>query len=105
MDFSGKVTPENENDPNLKFGTTTVNEIRAQNYALTVKLDKPLVIAEGESFVVDLAYSLDNRFYQNGTYNQPPAELTADQKWSCNGTTSNIPCIVEAEFTPTVTKK
>ncbi len=104
MDFTGKVY-DGDTTANLKFGTTTANEVRAQNYALTVKLPEPLVLAEGESFTVNLAYSLDNRYYANGTYVQPPAELTSSQKWTCNGTTSNIPCIVEAEFTPTITKK
>lgn len=103
MDFTGKHT-DTDTTPNLKFGTTTENEVRAQNYALTVKLAEPLVIAEGESFTVNLGYSLDNRFYDSGTPNSAPAEV-GTQKWTCNGTTAPAPCIVEAEFSPTVTKK
>lgn len=104
MDFTGKST-DGDTTPNFKFGTTTENTARTQTYAVSIKLAEPLVLKEGESITVNLAYSLDNIFYANGTYANPPAEVPSDSKWTCSGKTSNVPCVVEAKFTPTVTKK
>ena len=104
MDFTGKVFSDSDTTPNLKFGTSTANEVRAQTGSIKVTLAEPLVIAQGETFTVNLAYDLQKRFYQSGTYAQPPSEVSSSQKWTCNGTGSGIPCIVEAEFSPTVTK-
>lgn len=105
MDFSGKVTDENANFPNLKFGTTEAHEVRAQDSGFTVKLPEPLVIKDGESFNVDLAYNLENSFYESASYYTMPEEAQTAGKWTCKERGEGVPCIVEAPFYPVITKK
>jgi hypothetical protein len=104
MDFTGPVHDENDTTPNLKFGTTTAYEVRAQKYAYVIQLPEPLKIAQGESFTVNLAYDLQKRFYSSANSTPAPAEVSSSQYWSCSGTGAGVPCIVEAEFSPTVHK-
>lgn len=105
MDFTGKVLSDSDKTPNLKFGSQVANEVRAQNQAVLVKMDKPLVLEKGDTFTVQLAYSLDDIFYESGTPNNPPAEVGQDKRWTCAGEEAGVPCVAEAEFSPTVIKK
>lgn len=105
MDFSGRVIEGvNDTAPNLMFGTMEGHEVRAQQYAFTVELPEPLVLGEGETFTVNLAYDLENRFYESGNSSSRPAEVPESSTWTCDGVGAGVPCIVEAEFSPTVTK-
>jgi hypothetical protein len=105
IDFTGATGAQiDTSEPNLMFGSVESHEVRAQVQGLTIALPSPLVLAEGESFTVDLAYDLENRFYESGTANAAPAEVSDASKWTCEGDGVGVPCIVEAEFSPTVTK-
>jgi hypothetical protein len=105
LDFQGATGGNDADAKNLKFGTSSENIVRAQRGSLNVAFASPMVLKDGETFTVDLAYDLENRFYESGTAGSPPAEVSADDKWTCNGTGSGIPCIVETNFSPTVTKQ
>ena len=107
MDFTGKVFSDSDNTPNLKFGDGEAHEVRSQDHALLVKLPEPLVIEKNDPITVDLAYSLDNIFYAVGDResNLRPSEVSDDAKWTCADSESASDCIVEVEFSPTVTKK
>lgn len=103
LDFQGATGSQiDTTTANLEFGTSSAQAVRAQVGALTVQLSEPLVIAEGNTFTINLAYDLENRFYASGDPGNPPAEVASDDKWTCNGTSAGVPCIVEAPFSPTV---
>lgn len=105
LDFQGATGGSDPTAPNLEFGAgTTPNAVRAQVGHLDVQLADPLVIVAGDTFTVNLAYDLENRYYATGTPGAPPAEVTSDDNWTCNGTTAGVPCIVEAPFSPSVVK-
>lgn len=103
MDFTGKVY-DGDTTSNMKFGTTEVHEVRAQTYGMKIALPEPLVINAGETFTVDLAYDLQKRYYSSSTYHPRPAEVSSSDSWTCKGTGSGVPCIVEPVFTATITK-
>lgn len=103
MDFSGKQY-DGDTMPYLKFGTSTKYEIRPNTTNVLVKLDTPFVLKSGQSFEVNLAYDLEKRFYESSQVYPAPTEVGSNS-WSCYGTGSNIPCIAEATFSPTVTTK
>ncbi len=104
LDFQGATGSSDPTSPNLKFGTSSAHEVRAQVGNLDVQLADPLVIVEGDTFTVNLAYDLEARFYSSGSVGSPPSEVNGTDKWTCDGLGSGVPCIVEAPFSPSVTK-
>lgn len=104
IDFQGATGSQDPDVANLKFGTSTGYEVRAQEGAWDIALPEPLVLDAGESFTIDLAYDLESRFYSSSDSYPPPAEVPSNEQWTCSGSGSGVPCIVEVNFSPTVTQ-
>jgi hypothetical protein len=104
IDFTGATGSQDPGVANLKFGMTgDEHEVRAQIYGSNTALPTPLVLGEGENFTVELAYDLANRYYDSADSTVPQGSATSNT-WTCDGSGGAVPCIIEAQFTPTVTK-
>jgi hypothetical protein len=88
-------------------GSAPAEVRRNNNY--DVKLDPPLVLADGDSVTMSLGYDIRDSYYEGDDLNsgKPPEGYTLDD-WYCNGDESrgvgHSPCLAFHGFYPSVTR-
>jgi hypothetical protein len=78
----------------------------ANNY--TIALDPPMVVGDGDTVTVTLAYDLAGSYFAGGELDAGhPPDGTPLSDWYCGDTSRNPargPCLRFSKFTPSVTR-
>jgi len=122
-DFAGKVTDDNDDVPNFRFGkidaddTERIYEVRPSwGNGYSAKLAEPIKIADGDTVTVTIAYTYEDSFYDSTEIRNTPAEAADEDdsgNWFCGGEEieddsggSNFgPCMQFSGFTPSAAKE
>jgi hypothetical protein len=110
MDLAGPIASDEHTAPNLQFGTGAgTSQVRLMNNGYLVRLDPPMVIADGDTVTVTLGYDVRGSYFTGADLDafHPPAGTTLDQ-WYCGDqsrTPARGPCLRFSGFTPAVSRE
>jgi hypothetical protein len=95
--------------PNMRYGMAgeTPSEVRRNNN-YTVRIDPPLVLAEGDAVTMSLGYDLRDSYFGGPDVNESrPPEGVSFNDWYCGDHSMNPargPCLLFKGFSPSVTR-
>jgi hypothetical protein len=114
LDMAGVLKAEKlagRNDPsvhNLRFGMDTdTHEVRGNSNNVTIRLETPMVLADGDSVTVSLAYSLANAYFNQPDLNVGTAPGNGSlNDWICTDPNHvpSGPCLYFQGFRPSVSR-
>jgi hypothetical protein len=109
VDFTGPLPPNVPNDPtltNLRFGAgDMVSEVRNNQNGVTVKIEPPLELADGDSATVALGYDYRGSYFPSKELDSSHPPDGDFQNWLCSDLSADPvrgPCLHFSGFTPRV---